>query len=407
MTLSARAAGGWPATVRGLYLVAMAMFLVTVVIGILNGLDLVDFNVPELRNTLLTHVHAGTLGWISLGIIATTFWLAREDDRRLAWAFAIVVPIYVAAFYSGNYPARAITGTVLLVAIAWLFVWAWRLAMARRSLPTLAVALGLTTFTYGAVIGVLLQVQGAIGQTLFPANSDAIGAHAATMTFGYLVLVAMGFLEWRLKGTVGRPTLGVIQVAALFLGSLILAVALLFLDPQSVQAAGGLNLLCELVAVVLFVIRIWPAALRTSWLDAAPGRHVHAAAIFVVVAMALFMYLVFKFISAGDPSALPLGVLVALDHTVFIGVITNLVFGSALALSADRADRWPWAGQVVFWVTNGGLVLFAIGLVVESAEVKRIGAPIMGVGVLIGLAVIALRLWSSSLSGAAEDAVQV
>lgn len=328
-------------------------------------------------------------------------WAGKPNRRRTP---SRSPPVYVAAFYSGNYPARAITGTVLLVAIVWLLVWAWRLAMARRSLPTLAVALGLTTFTYGAVIGVLLQVQLAIGKTLFPANGDAIGAHAATMTFGYLVLVAMGFLEWRLKGTVGRPMLGVIQIAALFLGSLILAVALLFLDPQSVQAAGGLNLLCELVAVVVFVVRIWPAALRTNWLGAAPGRHVHAAAIFVVVAMALFMYLVFKFISAGDPSALPLGVLVALDHTVFIGVITNLIFGSALALSADRADRWPWAGQVIFWVTNVGLVLFAIGLVVELAEVKRIGAPIMGVGVLIGLAVIALRLWSSSLSGAAEDA---
>ncbi|MGZ8502321.1 MAG: hypothetical protein ACXWW6_05645 [Candidatus Limnocylindrales bacterium] len=148
--MSASGAADWPRLSRGLYSVAMAMFLVTVGIGVVNGLDLVDFSPPEMRNTLLTHVHSGTLGWITLAIVATAFWLARTGDRALAWAFGIVVPIYVIAFYSGNYPARAITGTVLLVLIAWLFVWAWRLALERRSLPTLAVALGLTTFTYGA-----------------------------------------------------------------------------------------------------------------------------------------------------------------------------------------------------------------------------------------------------------------
>ncbi len=39
---------------------------------------------------------------------------------------AILIPLYVAAFYSGNLAARAITGTALLVAILWLVGWAWR-----------------------------------------------------------------------------------------------------------------------------------------------------------------------------------------------------------------------------------------------------------------------------------------
>ena len=38
--------------------VAMVVFIWTVVIGILNGTDMVDFN----RKTVLSHVHAGTLG---------------------------------------------------------------------------------------------------------------------------------------------------------------------------------------------------------------------------------------------------------------------------------------------------------------------------------------------------------
>ncbi len=402
--MSGADAAGWPRLSRALYSMALAMFVITVAIGILNGLDLVDFSPPEMRNTLLTHVHAGTLGWITLAIMASAFWLAGSGDRALAWTFAIVVPVYVLAFYSGNYPARALTGTLLLLAILWLLVWAWRVAMAQRSLPALALALGLTTFAYGAVIGVLLQVQGALATNLFPANGDAIGAHAATMVFSYLILIAMGLIEWRLMGLTPRSGGGLVQVGALFGGGLILAVTLLLLDQSAVQAVGGIYLLVELVAVGFFARRVLPHALRSDWRSGTPSRHIAMAAVFVIIATAIFLYVVFLFISTGDPNKIPTGVLVASDHAAFIGVMTNLIFGLALGLAADRQDRWPWAGQVVFWAVNLGLAIFLLGLIAASPELKRIGSPIMGIGILVGLATIALRLWSSDLSAAQEGA---
>lgn len=286
----------------------------------------------------------------------------------------------------------------------WLFIWVWGQARARRSLPALAIALGLSSFAYGAVIGVLIQVQLATGTQLFPTGGDVIGAHAATMTFAYLVLTAMGIIEWRLRGTTGYPILGLIQVVTIFAGGLVLAATLLLFDAttesgaQAVQAAGGVDLLLNLVSVVLFVVRIWPTALRTAWLGATPQRHWHLAAIFAPIAMALFMYIVFRFIT--DPATFPINVLIALDHTVFIGVITNLAFGHILVLSGDRAGKWPWAGQALFWILNVGFLIFAAGLVAESAEIKRIGAPIMGVGALLGIAVSYVRLWSSDLRAA-------
>ena len=197
-------------TVRGLYLTAMAVFLVTIAIGILNGLDLVDFN----RDQILTHVHSGTLGWISLSIVAAAAWLGGGIDRRLATAVAALIPIYVLAFYLAQPTLRVVAGTLVLIAIVWLVVWAWQVAMRNRSLPTLAVALGLTTFTYGAVIGVLRQIQLAGGPSLFPSSADVVGAHASAMVFSYLILVAMGLLEWRVLGTAGRPRGGVAQSAA-------------------------------------------------------------------------------------------------------------------------------------------------------------------------------------------------
>ena len=140
--------------INRMYLVAMALFLITVLIGILNGADAVTFN----NDQILTHVHSGTLGWITLALIASAMWMFGSVDRRLSLALLILIPIYIAAFYSGNLPARAIGGTALLVAVVWVFVWVWRAWSANRTTPGLAIALGLTTFTYGAVVGVLQSV---------------------------------------------------------------------------------------------------------------------------------------------------------------------------------------------------------------------------------------------------------
>jgi hypothetical protein len=52
--------------------------------------------------------------------------------------------------------------------------------------------------------------------------------------------------------------------------------------------------------------------------------------------------------------------------------------------------------QVIFWGVNLGLAVFAVGLIVDTAEIKRIGAPVMGVTLLLALGLLASRLWSAS-----------
>jgi hypothetical protein len=365
----------------------MAVFVVTVMIGMLNGLDLIEFP----RDVLLTHVHAGTLGWITLGIVASGFWLFGAADGRLAIALVVLVPVYAAAFYSGNLAARAFTGTALLVGVVWLLVWVWRTYLAsERTLPRLALVLGLTTFTYGAILGVVLQVQFATGNAWL--SGDAIGAHGAAMVFAYVVLATMGLIEWRLRGTTELPRAGLVQLGALFVGGLILSIGLL---AGQGQAAGGLYLLAQLIAVVLFVVRILPAAIRSAWLAAGPGRLVGVSALWVLVALLLFMYLVATFIAAPDPEALPLGVLIASDHAVFVGVATNLLLALTAMFAAGVPDRWPAADHFVFWGLNVGLAVFIVGLIAESTEIKRIGSPVMGLAIFLGLAVVGMRVWAA------------
>ena len=388
MTSEHRAAP-WANGARDLYLVAMAVFLVTILIGILNGADAVEFN----RNEILTHVHSGTVGWLSLTLVASAFLLFRAVDRRLLLTMAVLVPVYVLAFYTGNFAFRAIAGTALLAAIVWLLAWVWgRYLLGERTLPRLTVALGLTSFGYGAIVGVLIQVALALEIDILP--GDTVGAHASAMTFGYLVLVAMGLIEWRVLGTRDMPTLGLVQVGALFLGGLVISAALL---AGAEQIGGMIYLLTQLVAVVLFAVRIWPRALGRSWTAADPGRHFGIASVWAVAALVLFMYLVFSFITAAnpdDPAAFPLNVLIASDHAVYIGVITNVVLG-LLSLLFLRGRAPAWVAQVIFWGVNLGLAVFAVGLILDAAEIKRIGAPLMGVTLLVALGLLAARMWGS------------
>jgi hypothetical protein len=317
--------------------------------------------------------------------------LFRAADRRLMLVLAVLVPIYVFAFYTGNFVLRALGGTALLIAIAWLLVWLWRQFLAgERTLPRLAVTLGVTSFGYGALIGVLIQISLASGRMLLP--GDTIGAHASAMTFGYLVLVAMGLIEWRILGTRDLPRAGVIQIGALFLGGLTISVSLL---AGAAQAGGGIYLLTQLVAVILFAVRIWPSSFRVDWAAANPIRHFAASSIWVVFALVLFMYIVFTFISSGatntDPGAAPpiaLNILIASDHSAYIGIVTNIVLG-LLAVLLLRSQTRSWIAQVVFWGVNLGLLVFVIGLIVNTAEIKRIGAPVMGTTLLIALAILA------------------
>ncbi len=391
-----RGVPAWVTTARDLYLVAMAVFVLNIVIGILNGADAVEFD----HNQILTHVHAGTVGWLTLTIVASTFLLYQAADRRLMLALAVLVPVYVIAFYTGSLPFRALAGGALLIARGWRVWWVWQTYLGgERSLPRLTIALGLTSFAYGAIFGVLLQVAFAMDIVILP--GDAVGAHASAMTFGYLVLVAMGLIEWRLLGTRDLPRLGVIQVAALFLGGLIISVSLLV---GAEQAGGGIYLLTQLIAVVAFVIRIWPRALRVSWVAAEPIRHVATAALWVVVSLILFMYIVYQFISnPTDPDALPINVLVASDHSVYIGVITNVVLALLTGLLFRAEVRRSWVGQVIFWGVNIGLVVFVIGLIADTAEIKRIGAPLMGVTLLIALGLLGWTAFREELTASEAD----
>ncbi|MDP9265995.1 MAG: hypothetical protein M3O91_07760 [Chloroflexota bacterium] len=97
---------------------------------------------------------------------------------------------------------------------------------------------------------------------------------------------------------------------------------------------------------------------------------------------------------------IPVGLITALDHAMFIGVMTNALFGCVLALTAAETRVWPWADHVIFWGLNIGAASFLAVLVFVGtsagagafAHPVAYTAPIMGLSALLGVATLSVRL---------------
>ncbi len=392
---------------RSAFQYGLAIFTLTALLGLANATQLLG---ALDRNTLLTHLHSGTLGWITMGVIGLSLWIFNPGERNMAVRIsALSTAAYVLAFWSGNFYARGIFGVTELLVVLYWWWFAVSQGMAegfgRLDIPKLSVIFGLTTLVIGSTLGVIVQVILGTGNSL-PTTTDLVGAHASAQTGGYLVLVAAGFIEWQLTGGGKRSTAGLIQIALLFVSGLLLSFSLLLaaqLGPDLSKALPGIATLFSLLGAVFVVVRLGRAALGVSW--AAGGqRHLAVAVGFLLLAKILEAALVQQFIAAnGDVSKVSVGLLHALDHSYFIGLMTNMLFGTILVLNANAPRAWPWADNIIFWGLNIGAAAFiAVLLTNGSGEGAKaftnpvsFTAPIMGLAALLGIATLLMRLQSS------------
>lgn len=369
--------------VKLLLQVAMAVFVWTVVIGILNGADIVDFD----RMVLLSHVHAGTLGWITTSVVAASLWLFGATGspgevrlgRWLARATVVVLPVFALTFAFTTEDPRAILGGLALLTIV--AVFAWVVARARRievSTVHLGFLVAVATSVVGGVIGVLVATEMATGRDVVA--DGGYDAHPATMVVGFLIPVGMALAEWGLRGTAsGRAgRLGTAQMGLPFVGGLLLMVGLLL----DIDALPPLATLIELVGVGIFFKRMWPDLRAVAWGERTPGRYAAASAIAIIVNIAFLNYLVGA--NGGDIDLVGMHQILAMDHTMFIGVLTNAIF-ALLAVATAGRTRWPRLDGVVFVGMNAGLVVFVISLLAESTWMMRAATPVLGLAILAGL----------------------
>ena len=396
-----------PEESRFLWRLALAVFVVTVLIGLMNGQRVGAIDTQAERPMLLTHLHTGTVGWVTVGLFGALAWLFAQGGAidagagrmmRLAGIAVGCYPIVFFVFYPGgalSSPALlAVFGTLALVGIVWMLVWTF--GQSRRVPMTVArlAMLGATAnLAIGALLGVLVEAR--FAGLAFPGNVNQ--GHPAMMTVGYILPAAFGFAAWWLgEGVEGRRSrMATIAVGMLVLGGLLAAVAAVgnmpFLFPPI--------LLFQLAATVMFAIQMAPRVLGTSWLARSGERHVALAAVVFVVDVLFLVYMVINYFAAGlEP---PRGLGIALVHTEFVGLMTNAILGTILIATAARREAiWPWADDVAFWGVNVGWIGFALVEAIGAPGLARLFTPIMGISLLIAVAALSMRL-----RGAEEMAV--
>ena len=379
--------GAAPPGVRNLFRAALVIFVITVVIGILNGTDLWD--VP--RNTLLAHVHAGTLGWITLSVFGGAIWMFGSPDDNSSTGLAnysiIALALYVLGFWSVDLTTptsiqRPIAGTLAFIAMVWMFIWALRKHRGKKwDVAELGMGLALGFLVLGAVLGVLLGLQLADVEIVAPENANQLyESHPGAMVAGFVILAAMALIEWLMPGrkvpSMAESKSGVFQMLLLFTAGLLFVAGSLFAIDEMLQAAGAMQLVTALVLIGRFRRELAPS----QWRGPPENQFVRTAVVGMIIVVGLVVYLISQ-ISTGSEFEDIIHVALAFDHLNFIMVVTNLVFAMML-LSSKVSDT---ANRVIFWSVNIGVVGFAVGLITESAEVKRVFTPILGLGLLFAI----------------------
>ena len=375
-----------PSGVRNLFRAALVIFVITVVIGILNGTDVWE---PP-RNTLLTHVHAGTLGWLTLSIFGGAIWMFGSPEDRSSNAVAnfsiVALSLYVLAFWSVDLTTssvqRPIGGVLAFIAIAWMFVWVLRAHRGTTwNVAQYGMALSLFFLVIGAVLGIALGLQLAEVEIVPPENAEQLGgAHPAAMVVGYIILAGTALIEWLLRRD-DTPSLsiskaGLVQMSLIFLAGVFAMLGVLLDNLAMLQA----NVPLEVIGLVILVWRLRSYLAPPQWRGPVPGIMARTAVLGLILGIALFAYVVSLFVSGAEFEEIGPWLL-AVDHINFIMVMTNLIF----AMMATASVVAETANRVIYWGVNTGVLGFAVGLATENATLKRIFTPILGLYLLFGI----------------------
>jgi len=271
-----------------------------------------------------------------------------------------------------------------------------RIGYRNLTTPQLGAVVGLVTLVVGSAIGVLLQIEFATGTAFLNAEQGA-GAHAEIQISGYLVLVAMSIAYWRLHGN-DRTARGTWMVWLFFLGGAITAVALL----GNILPLAVMYIPLDIAAFVIFLTIAARRVVNPGWLRADSARHYAISIPFALVYLAVFIYIIVGFIVLKlwpEFTDVPPNLIPAAEHPLFLGMVTNTLFGLLLDLNRDRRV-WPWADEVVFWGVNIAVAAFTVALVMGATDAYKFITPVLGISLFVGIAVHTRRLWASPTAAA-------
>jgi hypothetical protein len=385
---------------RLLWQTALALLALSVVIGIIAGqqrLVAIPLDVDA------AHTHAGALGWIELGFVAVALALFGGALSALEQRIAQVVGVsaaasavaYVLATLVDSALARVIFGAAVMLSMVALLGWLGMRSPQVRffGLPQLALALAAVSLLLGATIGTLLEVQAAGATTYFPGASAE--AHPLVLAAGFQTLALMAIAEWRLRPAPDHwPSLGVAQIALAFVAGVLLCLRALL----GMAMLLPLGVVLELAAAALFAVRFAPRVARVRWFVRGGERLFALSALILVVYLGFLCYLLGRLAlhSYNSFADIPTTLTTASDHLLFLGVMTNALFGVLCETIGERERFWPAADELLFWGMNLGLIGFVVGLLVRNSllalMLQGMFSPILGASLLVGVVAYSVRL---------------
>lgn len=237
-------------------------------------------------------------------------------------------------------------------------------------------------------MGVLLGLERVLGDFL-PPMQDRVGFHAGMMDT-YLFLIASAIVEVFVrrddKQRWSWP--GVLQVLGWTIAAMLVTTAFLFNLLDQLLPVFGILLL---VAMVTFLIRIGWRAIANGFKGGFPMPWVFFGTLWLVVYLMMFLYAVIGV--KGDFAALPPWYFAVFAHAAYVGMMTNLVLAVHSARSESGRQILSWGEPAALWLINlGMLVFFALKITSDI----RLGAIVMGVGVVLGVVTMVLRLRATS-----------
>lgn len=390
---------------RLLWQTALVLLALSVLIGVVDAQQ--RFGTPP-TSVVAAHAHSGALGWVELGVVAAALVLfggmLSGLELRVARVVSVLVAAsvcaYVLATLVGSPLGRVIFGVAVVLGVVAFLGWlGMRSPQVRFALPHLALLLAALGLLLGTTIGALLEVQAASPFTFFP--GDTADAHPLALAAGFQVLAAMAIVEWRLLSVPRRwPPLGLAQVALAAGAAVALCLGALLAAPMLLPLAFAL----ELAAGMLFALRVAPRLVRVRWLVRGGERRFALSALYLIAYLAFLSFLLGRLTLHvyGSFSGIPTALLTANSHLLFVGVMTNALFGILFETTIARRGFWPAADELLFWGMNVGLVGFVAGLMLlhnglTSLLLQGIFSPILGACLLVGVVAYSVRLQTARL----------
>jgi hypothetical protein len=154
---------------------------------------------------------------------------------------------------------------------------------------------------------------------------------------------------------------------------------------------AGMGVIFAIVALIIFFVRVWPSARRTSLLARRPERHALAGGLLLGVTI-VYIFVAIQ-IAGGDFGQIPRERIIAFTHLEAVAASTNAMLAFVVYLSR-RATSRSIVDDLVFWGLNLGVIGFVVALTAEWSGLYPVFVPVMGAALLlaVGVHVAALRV---------------